>query len=321
MALRTSRDYPHPPPTSPSSTPLLLSPHNVSVMSYQEFEQLPPLSEECTELPAMWEDGGALDSGREGYSVGGSFDDDPHWGPSPHDSSVQLFADSNTGGGGGGGVGGSSSSQTSEIHHSSLEQRSEVIEQTLSEIYASPFPQLMYAAAQHPSPASSTNNNPHHHHPRPSRKKKTSFQTPYPTTTTVDSTLKSRGPQENDNGRIPQESGLSSPNEEGEAEEMVEKRGERAEMFRLDDYDTHGTVKASIARAAKKAVSGYRSCDDADRYVGAQVKPTLILARAPPSPSGILRRTNRKTAAKVMQGSVRWADGKAPSLPPTDDVA
>ena len=64
------------------------------------------------------------------------------------------------------------------------------------------------------------------------------------------------------------------------------------------EADTQSTMKASIARAAQRAVSGYRTCDDADSYVGTRAKPTLILARAPPSPCGILRRNNRKSVAK-----------------------
>ena len=45
--------------------------------------------------------------------------------------------------------------------------------------------------------------------------------------------------------------------------------------------DAHSILKASISRASRRAVRGYRACRDVDTYVGARAKPTLILARAP----------------------------------------
>lgn len=51
--------------------------------------------------------------------------------------------------------------------------------------------------------------------------------------------------------------------------------------------------KSSLLQVAQKATSGYRSCADADSYVGKK-QPKLILAKAPPNPSGILRRNNRR---------------------------
>ena len=275
------------------------------MMSLREFEQLPPLPEELEELPAMWEDGGAFGGVVEGvervgvgFIVGGegALKDDGNrerW-TVLSESSLRILPD----GAANGGAGNRNDYRVSrDTKHdlSNLEQRSRLIEQTLSEIYESPFQHLMYANSQPSSQAQNAHS-------------KARFKHVHQEDPPQQQQQQQHNPQDRvgNNGNEHEVSDVNcNENDDeltsAEADEVVEKEPGDA------DVDTQSTMKASIARAAQRAVSGYRTCDDADSYVGTRTKPTLILARAPPSPCGILRRTNRKAVAKGRVWNYRCA--------------
>ena len=302
------------------------------VMSLREFEQLPPSPEdsEGALFPAMWEDagvagGGGGNGGGGGFTIGGGgafLQDDGNRPEGPWTTvltgknSVRIFnADDSAASAAGGDGGAGGNNHVGDENHDlpSLEQRNRLIEQTLAEIYESPFQQLIYANSQQPSPQAQKKNsyskagksarfqldNPtdkahhhHHHHQQQQQQQQTRQRTLNSSQDGVDES------NENDE----EEEEFDDDYHENDEEESTRAR-EEEELVVKDaagdtETDTHAPMKASIARAARRAVSGYRTCDDADSYVGTRAKPTLILARAPPSPCGILRRTNRKAVAK-----------------------
>ncbi|KAK7089180.1 uncharacterized protein [Littorina saxatilis] len=294
------------------------APSNGHVMSLQEFEQLPPLMpEDSEELPAMWEDGGRLTVASIENSLnlsGKSVEGQGQW-AIVSENSVRILAED-----------GSSQNGPNDANSACFEERSSAIEQNLSEIYESPFQQLSYATnphhqpTSHPAAAAATSTV----KPTNSHRKTARFNLPdtdeddspdhllSPTWTPTDT----NGNEDllDGNGNEDMDTDTVSENVDPSTVVLAAAGSENS-----DSPDTNSAMKASIARAALRAVSGYRTCDDADSYVGTRVKPTLILARAPPSPSGILRRTNKKAAAKAGHGSVRWADGR-PVPSPEDTI-
>ena len=310
------------------------------VMSLREFEQLPPSPEdsEGALLPAMWEDGGAMtagvagggggDGGGGGFTIGGGgafLQDDGNRQEGPWTtvltgkSSVRIFnaGDSAASAAGGGADAGGNNHVGDENHDlPSLEQRNRLIEQTLAEIYESPFQQLIYANSQQPSPQVQKKNShskagksarfqldsptdkAHHHHHHPHHHQQQQQQQQKTRQRTLNSSQD--GVEESKENDEEEEEFDDDCHENDEEESTGAEEEEPVVKDAAGDTetDTHAPMKASIARAARRAVSGYRTCDDADSYVGTRAKPTLILARAPPSPCGILRRTNRKAVAK-----------------------
>ena len=250
---------------------------HLQIMSLREFEQLPPLSEEgAAELPPLWEDGGRLGMGEVGDGLGGEVEEEGTLTPGQRTKTSRgsvCFVDGTEEG-----VDNSTDNdadRSSSSEGPTLEERSALIEQTLSEIYESPFQKLIYVSAD--AQASRQ-----HISKGPSRGKSITFSNPHP-----------------ENDRLSPDWAPSPTDTHHDDRNDIEEieDADTVETSRPND-DTLSTMKASIARAAERAVHGYRTCHDADSYVGAEVKPTLILARAPPSPSGILRRTNKKSPAR-----------------------
>lgn len=233
------------------------------VMSLKDFESLPPL----------WEDGGTRVAGADDVTASS-------WLFGGEDS-VQVFQETWEG----------PAQDTENRDTVSLEEREEDIEQTLRDIYQSPFTELHHNITSKPPRPQTLPVTPDKHH---------KFT----------------------NGRVRiADYTLDAHPAAGQDSHVYEDESKGKDE--MDDPCPRGPVEEytpSLARVAERAVSGYRNCDDVDTYVSTR-QPKLILSRAPPSPSGILRRNNRKAAtAKGPPSGVRFADVRATKARFADDV-
>lgn len=200
-----------------------------AVMTLKEFENLPPMWEEGGRFSSQWGDNCG-----EGWSQ-------PSQTAGDRGTIVLLDVETEE----------TDLDDPDEV----FSKRDDDIEQTLREIYISPFHPTSHLPPVSPSPATG----------KQSRVDSAGIGLPAPSAL------------------------ASSPMDDEEVKDVEDvPDGARS----LQEVPLKRS-KSMLQLAAERAVSGYRSCDDVDAYVGTR-KPTLILARAPPTPFGILRRSNRK---------------------------
>nr|KAG5698408.1 hypothetical protein BaRGS_006603 [Batillaria attramentaria] len=194
------------------------------VMSLRDFESLPPL----------WEDGGAGDFA--GDDVEGS-----QWQMFGSGESVRVFHEQWDG----------LAADDAQVEESeSFTEREEDIEQTLRDIYVSPFQDshnsegapTNKATRAHSRPALRSSNPANNHATKQAR-----FADVIP------------APQQ--------------PEDAVDGGRVIIEDPDAADFAEADEACPRGQVEeytSSLARVAEKAVSGYRSCDDVESYIGAK---------------------------------------------------